>query len=49
MWGVASDEKREVLTKISQIIKKNKKIHGDDVESSPTPGAVFRPSPNASF
>ena len=49
MWGVASDEKREVLTKISQIIKKNKKIHGDDVESSPTPVDVFQPSPNASF
>ena len=24
MWGVASDEKSEVLTKISQIIKQNK-------------------------
>ena len=49
MWGVASDEKSEVLTKISQIIKQNKKIHGDDVESSPTLGDVVRPSPNASF
>ena len=28
MWGVASDEKREVLTKISQIIKRIKKYTG---------------------
>ena len=45
---MASDEKREVLTKISQIIIIKKK-HGDDVESSPVPGDVFRPPPNASF
>ena len=46
---MASDEKREVLTKISQIIIIIKKMHGDDVESSPYPGDVFRSSPNASF
>ena len=49
VWGVASDDKREVLTEFSQKKKKKKIKNGDDMESSPTPGDVFQPPPGASL